>query len=76
MSPEDIERINSKVADALMTHLSGDESAPESPATSEGMGLWGKIIFSMRKDLIGAWHKDLYPADNQVTIDLKTGNTI
>ena len=76
MSPEDIARVNSKVADALMSHLVGDETSPESPATSEGMGLWGKIIFSMRKDLVEAWHKDLYPADNQVTIDLKTGNTI
>lgn len=76
MSPEDIARVNSKVADALMSHLVGDETASESPATSEGMGLWGKIIFSMRKDLVDAWHKDLYPADNQVTLDLKTGNTI
>jgi len=76
VSQADIERINTKAANAVMAHLVGDESAPESPATSEDMGLWGKFVFSRFKGLIDAWHKDLYPADNQVTIDLKTGKTI
>ncbi|MBW2297960.1 MAG: metallophosphoesterase [Deltaproteobacteria bacterium] len=76
MSQADIDRVNTKVAEALMTHLAGDETKPASPATAEGMGLWGKFIFSMRKDLIDAWHSDLLPADNQITIDLKTGKTL
>ena len=58
-----------------MAHLAGDETRPGSPATSQDMGPWGKFIFSMRKDLLDAWQKDLPPADNRVSIDLKTGKT-
>jgi len=76
VSQEDIEAVNAKAANAVMAHLAGDETTPQSPATSEDMGLWGKFIFSKFKGLIDAWHKDLYPADNQVTINLKTGNTM
>jgi 3',5'-cyclic AMP phosphodiesterase CpdA len=73
VSTRDIDRVNRQVAAALMTHLAGDEKKPLTPLTADGMNLWGKLIFSMRKDLLDGWYTDLYPADNQVTIDLKTG---
>lgn len=69
-----IDHVNTQVAAALMIHLAGDEKKPPTPVTAEGMNLWGKFIFSMRKDLVEGWHTDLYPADNQLIIDLDTGN--
>ncbi len=76
MSPEDIKRVDKQAAKSLMSHFAGDEQKPLKPVTSEGMGLWSKFIFSMFSDLIDAYDNDLFPADNQVTIDLETGKTL
>jgi len=74
VSEKDINIINSQVAEALMTHLTGDEEKKKDPLNTEGLGLWGKFICSVKKDLIQGWYNDLEPSDNQITIDLKSGS--
>jgi 3',5'-cyclic AMP phosphodiesterase CpdA len=76
VSETDITIINAQVAEALMTHLAGDEEKKEEPIDTEGLGLWGKFIYSVKKDLIKGWYNDLEPSDNKVTIDLKSGSVL
>ena len=68
--------INTQIAEALMVHLTGDEEKPEKPIDTEGLGLWGKFIYSVRGDLIKGWYSDLKPPDNQITIDLRSGSVL
>ena len=66
----DRELINPQIADAFATHLKGDEIKPGQISSPESLGLWGRFIFFMRKDLVEGWYTDLPPEDNQLTINL------
>ena len=64
-----------QVAEAFVAHYAGDEKlAPgQEPLRTRGLSVLGWFVVTSRKDLIqGLWH-DLEPADNNITIDLKTG---
>lgn len=76
MSDPDSEKIAPSVATAYSAHLQGDEKKPESFMETEGLGLWGKIIVWVRKDLIEGWWTDLPPADNSIEIDLAAGKVL
>ncbi|RJP83084.1 MAG: metallophosphoesterase [Desulfobacteraceae bacterium] len=76
MSEQDRSAVAPGVAHAYLAHLRGDEQKPESLPETEGLGLWGSVMIWMRKDLIEGWWTDLPPADNQIQIDLTTGQYI
>lgn len=42
-------------------------------STKQGFGRWLKFIAWMQKDLINGWWTDLPPKDNNLTINLNTG---
>lgn len=69
---EDLAR---QVAEAFVAHYAGDEKlrTGQEPMRTQGLSLTGWFVVTSRKDLVqGLWH-DLEPADNNITIDLKTG---
>lgn len=69
---EDLAR---QVAEAFVAHYAGDENlrAGQEPMRTQGLSVMGWFVVNSRKDLVqGLWH-DLEPADNNITIDLKTG---
>ncbi len=65
--------ISSQISKAYCTHLLGDEKKPEITIDKEGFGLWLKFVAWMQKDLINGWWTDIAPGDNQLNIDLETG---
>jgi len=73
MSDPDREKVAPSVVTAYAAHLRGAEKKPKSFMETEGLGLWGRIIIWVRKDLIEGWWTDLPPADNSVEINLMTG---
>jgi 3',5'-cyclic AMP phosphodiesterase CpdA len=67
--------LSSQVADAFAAHYAGDEklAAGKEPIQQSGLSLPGWFVIQFRKDLvIGLW-EDLPPADNNITLNLKTG---
>jgi 3',5'-cyclic AMP phosphodiesterase CpdA len=76
VSREDMEIISPQIAEAYVAHLAGDEEKPDITIHEEGVGLWGKFIILMQKDLIEGWWTDLPPGDNAVKINLIDGKII
>lgn len=73
VSKEDQEYIAPFISEAFLAHYKGDETPLEDskllPESSK-LGLFGKIVLQVKRDLIlGIWH-DLTPKDNNVVIDL------
>jgi hypothetical protein len=71
----DADTLAPQIVAAFMAHYRGDESLPagREMLKEKGLSLMGGIIVGARRDLvIGLWH-DLAPADNDVLIDLATG---
>ena len=69
------EKLAKQVGAAFLAHYTGDEILPAGQAaiSSEGTGFMGWIVVFIRKGMVKElWH-DLSPPDNNVTIDLKTG---
>ena len=69
-------KLADQVADAFAAHYAGDEklATGKEPIQQQGLSLPGWFVIQYRKDLIiGLW-EDLPPTDNNITIDLKTGN--
>ena len=73
VSKEQQPLISSQVSKAYCAHLLGDEKKPDITINKEGFGLWLKFVAWMQKDLINGWWTDLPPKDNDLIIDLKTG---
>jgi len=69
----DRQLISPAIARAYVAHLEGDEKQPDVLLDTSQLGLWGKYVFWMRKDLLLGWYADLPPTDNRVQIDLITG---
>lgn len=64
-----------QVAEAFVAHYAGDERlAPgQEPLRTRRLSVMSWFVVTSRRDLVqGLWH-DLEPADNNITIDLKTG---
>ena len=73
VSKEQQPLITSQISKAYCSHLLGDEKTPDMAINTEGFGLWLKFIAWMQKDLINGWWTDFPPKDNQLSIDLDTG---
>ncbi len=71
---EDRKIINPQIAKAYATHLRGDEILPSDLYDNDGVGYWGRFIIFMQADLIEGWYTDLPPKDNNLTINLLTGD--
>lgn len=73
LRPEDASKLSGQVGEAFVTHYVGDEPAGDHKLDLKGVKPLGKIIISFRKKLIKGLYEDLYPQDNNIVIDLKTG---
>lgn len=73
VSKEQQPLISSQISKAYCAHLLGDEIKPEKIINKQGFGLWLKFVLWMQKDLINGWWTDLPPKDNNLNINLDTG---
>lgn len=75
VKPAEAENIAQQVAQAFIAHYAGDESLPagQKALSTQGLSLMGRVVVIMRKGLIQGLWRDLPPPDNNITIDLKTG---
>ena len=72
--PEEAERISPRVADAVVAHYLGDETFPGGEMLpKKNIGLVGRMVISNRRDLVEGLWNDPPPADNNIAIDLTTG---
>jgi len=72
---DDIAKLAPQIAKAFVTHYEGDEIvSPDAELLDvKGSGIMARIVAWNRRPLIeGLWH-DLEPADNNLTIDLSSG---
>lgn len=69
-------KLAEQVAEAFAAHYAGDEKleAGTEPVQQWGLSLPGWFVIQFRKDLVFGLWQDLPPADNEVTINLKTGS--
>lgn len=76
VEPAEAEDLGQKVAQAFVAHYAGDENLPagQKAISTRGLSLMGRIVVIMRKSLIKGLWRDLPPPDNNITIDLKTGD--
>lgn len=63
-----------QVADAFIAHYRGDEVIPQVTIDTSGTGLWAKLVVWVQRGLINGLWNDLEPADNDIDIDLSTGD--
>ncbi|HSV98108.1 MAG TPA: metallophosphoesterase [Spirochaetota bacterium] len=73
VSAKDIEAVAPDITRAYVAHLRGDEKKPEKPISASSPGLMGRVAMKFQGKLIEGWNTDLPPADNELEIDLKTG---
>jgi 3',5'-cyclic AMP phosphodiesterase CpdA len=75
VEPAEAENLGQQVARAFIAHYAGDESLPagQKAISTHGLSLRGRIVVTIRKGLIQGLWQDLAPPDNNVTIDLSTG---
>jgi 3',5'-cyclic AMP phosphodiesterase CpdA len=73
VSGKDIEAVAPYITRAYVSHLRGDEKMPEKPLSTDDLGLMGQVAMKFQGKLIEGWNTDLPPADNNVVIDLRTG---
>jgi Icc-related predicted phosphoesterase len=62
--------LSGQVADAFLAHYAGDEITPDKPFNMEGIGFKGKLLIGFKKKLVKSLHQDLYPADNNLELNL------
>ena len=70
------EKLGKQIAQAFIAHYAGDENLPagQNVIQEQGLSPLAWIVIQFRKDLVyGLWNDPL-PPDNNLTIDLKTGN--
>lgn len=76
VSEKGIQILAPQIAEAYLAHLAGDEDPPEEILTTEGTGIMGRIVGFFQKDLVHGWWTDLWPVDNHLKINLKSGSII
>ncbi len=74
MSQEDIKKVAPQIIRAFQAHCVGNEE----PLTSEvitlkGLGAWGRLVLTIKKPLLEDLWNNSPPADNHLSINLKTG---
>jgi len=76
VSKEESAMLAKQVAEAFAAHYAGDENLKPGtePIQQWGLSLPGWFVIQFRKDLVYGLWQDLPPADNAVTINLKTGS--
>jgi hypothetical protein len=63
-----------QIADAFMAHYRGDEKFTGTEMLKlSGLSFMGGMVVGNRKDLVTGLWNDLEPADNDIVIDLETG---
>lgn len=69
------EKIAQQVGNGFLAHYAGDENLPSGQIAlrSKGTGFMGWVVVLIRKSMITELWQDLYPPDNNVTINLETG---
>ena len=74
LSTAETEAIGPQLGAAALAHAGGDEDLKGAEALStKGLGPWGAFVVEQRRDFIESlWH-DLIPVDNDLSIDLATG---
>ncbi|MCL2801560.1 MAG: metallophosphoesterase [Treponema sp.] len=71
VSEKDIAIIVDAVGDAFTAHYSGDEDPSLRPDLDKSkLSLWGRFILSQQQYALDGLWEDLYPADNNVSIQL------
>lgn len=75
INKKDIPSLSYQVAKAFLAHSKGDQEKPDSLIDTSGFSLWSRFIVRMRKDLVEGLYTNIYPKDNDLIIDLETGNT-
>ncbi len=74
VKPEAARRLAPGIADAFVAHYQGDEVFPGGEMLpTRGIGFMGKLVVANRRSLIEGLWQDLPPADNEIVIDLTTG---
>ncbi|MCF8225619.1 MAG: metallophosphoesterase [Bacteroidales bacterium] len=71
---EDARKLSGQIGDAFIEHYEGDEPSVDRYLDLSGVGLFGKLMILTKRRLIKELYSDLHPADNEVIIDLETGN--
>ncbi len=76
VSAKDQALLSPQIADAYITHLQGDEIVPSPMIDLTGLGVMGNLAIAVQGGLIRGWYNDLLPADNEISIDMKTGQIL
>jgi len=69
----DQELLTPQIARAYVTHLKGDEQTPDQYLDFSGVSLMGMLVGLFQGDLIRGWYTDKIPADNDLVIDMVSG---
>jgi 3',5'-cyclic AMP phosphodiesterase CpdA len=69
----DQELLTPQISRAYVTHLQGDERRPVQYLDFSGVSPTGVMVGLVQGDLIRGWYTDLPPEDNNLTIDMETG---
>lgn len=70
----DAEILAPQIVRAFTAHGTGNEEKPGDILNLQGVGYWGRIVMSIKRPLLeGLWEQSP-PPDNNLFIDLKTGN--
>jgi 3',5'-cyclic AMP phosphodiesterase CpdA len=72
----DQEILSPQIAQAYVTHLQGDEVVPVPIIDTTGISLIGHLVLLVQGSLIEGWYNDLFPVDNEMTLDMTTGQLI
>lgn len=74
VTKKDVDILTPQIVKAFLAHAIGNETpAPEKILDFQGISWWGKFIMSRKKTFLeGLWQQSL-PPDNDLSIDLKTG---
>ncbi len=71
---KDADSIAAYVAAGFIAHYKGNENEAEKPVfNGKALGLWGRIAYKTQKYVPEGLWKDLYPPDDNVTLDLDGG---
>ncbi len=72
----DVERLVPQIVRAFQVHCEGNEEAAPTAEVIDlaGVGRWGRFILTLKKPLLESLWKALPPPDNQLVINLRTGN--
>ena len=76
VSDEDALYISCIIADAAMAHFAGDENRESEIIDYGRISSWAGFVIDRRKRLLQALWNDLWPADNNITINLNNLNEI